>query len=49
MEFDDGQKVFFQTCPGELTGLVAGERNFGFRGQAYMIDVKNRLFCAINY
>jgi hypothetical protein len=49
IEFDDGTKVIFQTCPGELSGLAVGDRKFKFKGKSYIVDPRHRLFCAINF
>lgn len=49
IEFDDGGRVVFQTAPGEVSGLAVGDRKFRFKGKTYIMDPKNRLFCAINF
>ncbi len=49
IHFDDGGKVVYQTAPGEVSGLVVGNRKFRFKGKTFIVDAKNRLFCAINF
>lgn len=49
IQFDDGGKVVFQTAPGEVSGLAVGDRKFRFKGKTFVVDAKNRLFCAINF
>lgn len=39
----------YQTAPGEVSGLTVGDRKFRFKGKTYVIDAKNRLFCAVNF
>ena len=49
MSFDDGQKVYFQTPPGELSGLTYGDRKLNLIQSGFFIDPKNHLFCEIKY
>lgn len=47
VEFDDGQKIKFTCPPGELSGLVYGDRKVSVNKKSYYIDKENRLLCII--
>lgn len=49
IEFEDGGKIVFQTCPGEFSGLNYGDRLFHYIGKTFIIDSKNKLFCYLKF
>jgi hypothetical protein len=46
IEFDDGQKVLFETAPGEVSGLAVGDRKYRIKGKMMVLDPQNR-FCSV--
>lgn len=49
IEFDDGEKVIFQTAPGEVSGLAVGDRKYRIKGKMIVIAAKSRYCCVINF
>ena len=49
IEFDNGEKVLFQTAPGEVIGLAVGDLKYRIKGKMTVIDIKNRLYSIIGF
>lgn len=49
IEFDNGEKVMFQTAPGQVSGLAVGDRKYRIKGKMIVIDPKHRLCSVIKF
>lgn len=49
IEFDDGEKVFFQTAPGEVSGLAVGDRKYRIKGKMIVVSPRSRLCSVVNF
>ena len=37
VEFDNGDKIIFQTAPGEVSGLAVGDRKYRIKGKMIVL------------
>lgn len=47
--FDSGQEIRFNSPPGEISGLIYGDRKLALIKKSYYMDEKNFLFCEVNW
>ena len=49
IEFSDGEKIFFPTAPGEVSGLAVGDRKYRIKGKMLVISPKSKLCSVVSF